>query len=83
MDEFMRIYEEYKGSRPMNMIVRHIDSGIPRWRLHIFEKGTAPAGGDMEILCIEKPTKEECLGRCAEILKERIRNEQKAKEKAV
>lgn len=83
MSEFMAVYGEYAGSRPMNMSLKEITTGIPRWRLHIFEKGTAPNGGDMELLCVEKPTKAECLARGTVILKERLRNEQKAKKKAV
>lgn len=75
MDEFMAIYEKYAGSRPMNMSLKEIKTGIPRWRLHIFEKGTAPNGGDMELLCIERPTKEECLQEGTRKLKERIKGE--------
>ena len=73
MDEFMRIYEEYKGSRPMYLIVKHIDSGIPRWRIHVFEKGTAPAGGDMELIFAEDPVKEICIHRAIEQIKRRMR----------
>lgn len=42
MDELETLFEEYKGSRPMNMTKEHIETGVPRWRIHIFEKDAAP-----------------------------------------
>lgn len=83
IDEFMAVYGVYAGSRPMHMSLKEIKTGILRWRLHIFEKGTAPNGGDMELLCVEKPTKAECLERGISILKERLRNEQEKEKEAV
>lgn len=32
MDELETLFEEYKGSRPMNMTKEHIETGVPRWR---------------------------------------------------
>lgn len=74
-EEFEEVYAKFTGSRPILKMLNHITSGIPRWRLHIFERGTAPNGGDMELLCIEKPTKEECLQEGTRKLKERIKSE--------
>lgn len=74
-EEFERVYAELSGSRPLYKSLKHITTGIPRWRLHIFERGTAPNGGDMELLCVEKPTKEECLQEGTRKLKERIKGE--------
>lgn len=74
-EEFERAYAELSGGRPLYKSLKHITAGIPRWRLHVFEKGTAPTGGDREILCIEKPTQEECLKEGTIKLKERIKSE--------
>lgn len=60
-EEFEELYSQLSGSRPLYKSLKQITSGIPRWRLHVFEKGTAPTGGDREILCIERPIQEECL----------------------
>lgn len=79
----MKTYEEYRGSRPFNLLFNFIESGIPRWRLHIFEKGTAPSGGDREILMVENKNKEDCLSKAAGILRKRIESEQEASKKAV
>ena len=59
--EFDEVYERFSGSRPMYKILEHIKSGIPRWRLQIFEKNAARTGGDMLHLCGEMPTEEACL----------------------
>lgn len=74
-EEFEKLYAQISGSRPLHKSLKQITSGIPRWRLHVFEKGTAPSGGDRELLCVEKPTKEECLRETARKLKERINSE--------
>ena len=83
MDEFVKLYEEYRGSRPMRLIFKRIETGIPRWRAHVFEEGTAPTGGDMELLFAEDVNREECLKKAAAMLRRRIENEQKAEKKAV
>lgn len=75
LDEFEELYSQIAGRRCLHKSLKEIKTGIPRWRLHILEKGTAPNGGDMEILCIEKPTQEECLQEGARKLKERIKSE--------
>ena len=81
--EFEAEYKRILGSRDVYMYLKEITTGIPRWRLHIFERNAALTGaGDMELLCIERPTEEECLKRATEALKEREQFEQKAKEKA-
>lgn len=61
LDEFMAVYKQLSGSRLLYMSLKEIETGIPRWRLQVFEKGTAKTAGDMELICVEKPTKEECL----------------------
>ena len=81
--EFDEAYQRFSNGRDMYMSLKEITTGIPRWRLHIFERNAAKTGaGDMEILCVERPTEEECLKRATEALKEREQFEQKAKEKA-
>lgn len=75
LNEFMAVYEEFAKLRPLYMSFTEITKGIPRWRLHVLEKGTAPNGGDMEILCIEDPDKRECLKRGIKTLKERVKIE--------
>ena len=72
-DEFMVVYEELAGSRPMYMSLKEHKEGIPRWRLQVFERGTAKIGGDMLILCIENQTKEGCLIEGENRLKKLIR----------
>lgn len=72
-EEFERVYAELSGRRPLYKSLKHITAGIPRWRLHVFEKGTAPTGGDRELLCIERPTKEAALAAGGKILRERMR----------
>ena len=69
MDEFMALYSQLSGSRPLYMSLEHIKTAIPRWRLQVFEKDTAKTAGDMLLLCVEKPTQEECLRKGVEILK--------------
>lgn len=83
MEEFMKVYEAFKGSRPMKMSMVHLDSGIPRWRIMIFETGTAPSGGDMQLLHAEDPSKEECIRKAIENLNRRMQLEQEASQKAV
>lgn len=83
LNEFMAVYEEFAQLRPLYMSFKEIKTGIPRWRLHVFERGTAPTGGDMELLCIEDPDKAECLRRGIKTLKERVKVEQKAEKEAV
>lgn len=83
LNEFMAVYEEFAQLRPLYMSFKEITTGIPRWRLHVFERGTAPTGGDMEILFIEDPDKAECLRRGIKTLKERVKVEQKAEKEAV
>lgn len=61
VEEFAEVYSQISGSRPTYMSLEEIKTGILRWRLQVFEKNTATIGGDMLLLCIEKPTKEECL----------------------
>lgn len=81
--QFEQIYEEFSAGKDMIKTFEHIDTGIPRWRLHIFEKGTAPSGGDREILMVENKNKEDCLSKAAGILRKRIESEQEASKKAV
>ena len=69
MDEFMAVYDAASGSRPLYKSIEEIKTGIPRWRLQVFEKNTASTGGDMLLLCIEKPTEEECLREGTEKLR--------------
>lgn len=83
LDNFMAVYEEFAQLRPLYMSFKKIKTGIPRWRLHVLERSTAPTGGDMEILCIEAPNKAECLRRGIKTLKERVKIEQKAEKEAV
>ncbi len=83
LDNFMAVYEEFAQLRPLYMSFKEIKTGIPRWRLHVFERGTAPTGGDMELIFIEDPDKAECLRRGIKALKERVKVEQKAEKKAV
>ena len=83
MDEFMQLYEQFRGSRPMNMSIKEIKAGIRRWRIHIFEKGTAPTGGDRELLFAEDPSKEKCLQKAINIMRRRMEHEQKAEKEAV
>lgn len=71
MDELERLFEEYKGSRPMNMTMEHIETGIPRWRIHIFEKGTAPVG-DREILFVEDKDHNMCIQKTMEGIRRRM-----------
>ena len=70
--EFEKVYEEFKGSRPMYKSLKCIGTGIPRWRLHILEKGTAPMGGDMELIFVERPTRDECLRSGIEAMRKRM-----------
>lgn len=74
-EEFEELYSQLSGSRPLYKSLKQITSGIHRWRLHVFERGTAPTGGDREILCVERPTQEECLKEGIKTLKERIQGE--------
>lgn len=83
IDNFMAVYEEFARLRPLHMSFKEIKTGIPRWRLHVFEKGAAPTGGDMEILCIENPDKTERLRKGIKTLKERMKVEQKEEKEAV
>lgn len=58
--EFDEEYKRFSNGRDMYMSLKEITTGIPRWRLHIFERNAAKTGaGDMEILCVERPTEEE------------------------
>lgn len=82
MDEFTKEYNALAAQRHLYMSLKEITAGIPRWRLHILEKDTAPNGGDMEILCIEAPTKKECLSRSTKMLKRRAEIEPQTEEKA-
>lgn len=75
IDDFMAVYEEFAKLRPLYMSFKEIKTGIPRWRMHIFVRGTAPSGGDMELLCIEDPDKSKCLKRATNTLKERVKVE--------
>lgn len=79
MDEFREAYGELAGSRLLYMSMNELKEGIPRWRLQVFEHGTAPQGGDILLLCLEKPTKEECLREGTEKLKELIRQQRSRK----
>ncbi len=83
LENFMAVYEELAKLRPLYMSFKEIKTGIPRWRLHVLERGTAPTGGDMELVFIEDPDKAECLRRGIKALKERVKVEQKAEKKAV
>lgn len=83
LGNFMAVYEEFAKLRPLYMSFKEIKTGIPRWRLHVLERGTAPTGGDMELIFIEDPDKAECLRRGIKALKERVKVEQKAEKKAV
>lgn len=83
LDDFMAVYEEFAKLRPLYMSFKEIKTGIPRRRLHVFERGTAPSGGDMELLCIEDPDKSNCLKRGIKTLKERVKVEQKAEKEAI
>lgn len=60
-----------KGSRPMNMTKEHIETGVPRWRIHIFEKDAAPVG-DKEILFVEDKDHNMCILKAIEGLKRRM-----------
>ena len=73
LSEFDEVYSQLYGSRPLYVSLKHIMTGIPRWRLQVFEEGTAPTGGDMLLLCIERPTEEECLRVGTEELRKLIR----------
>ena len=75
LENFMAVYEEFAKLRPLYMSFKEITTGIPRWRLHVLERGTAPTGGDMEIICIEDPDKSECLRKGIKTLKERVKVE--------
>lgn len=59
--EFDEIYSQLSGSRPLYMSLEELKTGIPRWRLQVFEKDAAKTIGDMLLLFVEKPTQEECL----------------------
>ena len=83
LENFMAVYEEFAKLRPLYMSFKEIKTGIPRWRLHVLERGTAPTGGDMELIFIEDPDKAECLRSGIKALKERVKVEQKAEKKAV
>lgn len=83
LENFMAVYEEFAKLRPLYVSFKEIKTGIPRWRLHVLERGTAPTGGDMELIFIEDPDKAECLRRGIKALKERVKVEQKAEKKAV
>lgn len=74
LSEFAEAYERLAGSRHTYKSLEHIKTGIPRWRLQVFEKDTATTGGDMLLLCIERPTKEECLIEGIERIKNLIRD---------
>lgn len=74
-NDFMAVYEEFARLRPLYMSFKEIKPGIPRWRMHIFVRGTAPSGGDMELLCIEDSDKSKCLKRATNTLKERVKVE--------
>lgn len=71
MDELETLFEEYKGSRPMNMTKEHIETGVPRWRIHIFEKDAAPVG-DKEILFVEDKDHNMCILKAIEGLRRRM-----------
>lgn len=71
-EEFEEICNEVLAGRPIYKSLKFIESGIPRWRLHILERNTAPNGGDRELLCIERPTKEAALAAGGKILRERM-----------
>ena len=45
-EEFEKICNEVLAGRPIYKSLKFIESGIPRWRLHILEHNTAPNGGD-------------------------------------
>lgn len=78
LDEFMAVYDAFAGSRELYMSLKELTKGIPRWRLHVLEKNTAPNGGDREILCVEHKDKRECLIMATERLKRRMREFQVA-----
>ena len=71
--EFDEAYSQLSGSRHTYKSLEKIKTGIPRWRFQVFEKDTATTGGDMLILCIERPTKEECMKEGIERMKNLIR----------
>ena len=48
-EEFEEICNEVLAGRPIYKSLKFIESGIPRWRLHILERNTAPNGGDREL----------------------------------
>lgn len=74
MNEFMETYGIFAGSRNLYMSMRELKKGIPRWRIHILEKNTAPNGGDRELLCVEHEDKAECLRIATDRLKRRMNN---------
>lgn len=78
LDEFMAAYDAFAGSRELYMSLKELTKGIPRWRLHVLEKNTAPNGGDREILCVEHKEKRECLRIATQRLKQRMRDFQMA-----
>lgn len=75
INDFIAAYEAFAEGRPVNFSFEKIKTGIPRWRMHIFERGTAPTGGDRELLCVEEPTKEGCLKKSIERLQNMMREE--------
>ncbi len=72
MDEFNEVYKMIAGSRLVYVKIKRLAWGIPRWRLQVFEKDTAPHGGDRELLCVEHQNEEKCFQMAAKELRKRI-----------
>lgn len=70
---FLEEFERFCRNRNATMLFTHIKTGVPHWRLQIFEKDTAHTGGDMQILSVERPTTKECMAEGAKALKERTK----------
>lgn len=77
--QFEQLYEEFSAGKDMIKTFEHIDTGIPRWRIHIFEKHTAPSGGDREMLFAEDPDRDKCLQKAIDLLSTRMRHEKARK----
>lgn len=71
MNEFFEIYDELSQQYPLYMELKHMRSGIPRWRLQVFGKNMARTSGDAGIICVECETRAAVFAESAVKLKAR------------
>lgn len=71
MDEFIKLFEEYRKDRNISLSMEQVQSGISRWRIQAFEHNVVPEPytGDRQVLFAEDADKQICIEKAIRALK--------------